>query len=109
VGLFLAGLGQDYCVQDDIRSSCGNIDHIVIGKHSGPFLIETELHGGRAVPKGHGPAAHIWESRENVTAQLSDSTLKVAAPRLFTHRIKHFGHHAAEHLLQGFWFLRART
>lgn len=108
VALFLAGLGQDCCFQNGIGSSCGNGDRIVLGKHSGPFLTKTKLHGGRAVAEGHWLAAHIWESKKNVTAQRSDSTLKVAAPWLFARRIKHVGHHAAEHLLQGFRFLRAR-
>ncbi len=75
VGLLLAGLGEDHCVENEIRSPYGNLGHILLGKHSGPILIETKSHGRRAVADGHGLAAHIRESRENMTAQLSDSTL----------------------------------
>lgn len=47
VGLLLAGLGENYCVLNDVCSPYGNIDHIVFGKRGGPFLIETKSHRGR--------------------------------------------------------------
>lgn len=47
VGDLLAGLGEDFFVLNDILSPYGNIDHIVIGKNSGIFLLETKSHGGR--------------------------------------------------------------
>lgn len=47
VGGLLAELSNDYYVLNDIESPYGNIDHIVIGKNNGIFLIETKAHGGR--------------------------------------------------------------
>lgn len=47
VGDLLAGLGDDFFVLNDISSPYGNIDHIVIGKDRGVFLLETKAHGGK--------------------------------------------------------------
>lgn len=47
IGELLAELSEDYSVLNDIESPYGNIDHIVIGKNSGVFLIETKAHGGK--------------------------------------------------------------
>lgn len=47
VGDILADLNEDFFVLNDISSPYGNIDHIVIGKSSGVFLLETKAHGGR--------------------------------------------------------------
>jgi len=47
VGDLLAGLGDDFFVLNDIPSPYGNIDHIVIGKDRGVFLLETKAHGGK--------------------------------------------------------------
>ena len=47
VGDLLAGLNEDFFVLHDISSPYGNIDHIVIGKNSGVFLLETKAHGGK--------------------------------------------------------------
>ncbi len=47
VGDLLAGLSEDFFVLNDISSPYGNIDHVVIGKNSGVFLLETKAHGGR--------------------------------------------------------------
>lgn len=38
---------EEYYVLNDIESPCGNIDHIIIGKHCGIFLLETKAHGGK--------------------------------------------------------------
>jgi hypothetical protein len=46
IGLDLMGLGPDYFILNDIRSSYGNIDHIVIHKQNGIFLVETKSHHG---------------------------------------------------------------
>lgn len=46
VGDLLAGLGDDFFGLNDISSPYGNIDHIVIGKGRGVFLLETKAHGG---------------------------------------------------------------
>ncbi len=47
VGDLLAGLGDDFFVLNDISSPYGNIDHIVIGKGRGVFMLETKAHGGK--------------------------------------------------------------
>jgi hypothetical protein len=48
VGDLLAQLDpQTFLVLHDIPSPYGNIDHIVIGKESGVYLLETKAHGGR--------------------------------------------------------------
>jgi hypothetical protein len=62
IGSILENLGEDYLVIHDVASPYGNIDHIVIGKESGIFLLETKAHGGRVSVKegrlllnGHDP------------------------------------------------------
>jgi hypothetical protein len=47
IGYLLDDLGEDYCVLNDVESPYGNIDHIVIGKNNGIFLIETKSHHGK--------------------------------------------------------------
>jgi len=47
IGELLAGLSEDFYVLHDIVSPYGNIDHIVISKQSGVFLLETKAHGGK--------------------------------------------------------------
>jgi len=47
IGAILDELGEDYFVLHDVSSLYGNIDHIVICKYGGVFLIETKAHGGR--------------------------------------------------------------
>ncbi len=47
IGDLLEDLGDDFFVLNDISSPYGNIDHIVVGKSSGVFLLETKAHGGR--------------------------------------------------------------
>jgi hypothetical protein len=46
IGGLLEKLPEDFCVLHDIESTYGNIDHIVISKQNGIFLIETKAHGG---------------------------------------------------------------
>jgi Holliday junction resolvase-like predicted endonuclease len=40
-------LGDDHLILHDVRCQFGNIDHIVLSKAHGVFLIETKAHGGR--------------------------------------------------------------
>jgi hypothetical protein len=47
IGVVLDSLGENYLVIHDVTSPYGNVDHIVIGKENGVFLIETKAHGGR--------------------------------------------------------------
>jgi hypothetical protein len=47
IGHILDGLGPDFCALHDIDSQFGNIDHIVLSRLNGTFLIETKAHGGK--------------------------------------------------------------
>lgn len=47
IGNILSELGEGYLVLHDIVSPYGNIDHLVISRQAGIFLIETKAHGGR--------------------------------------------------------------
>jgi hypothetical protein len=47
IGSILATLGEDYLVIHDVTSPYGNIDHIVISRQGGVFLVETKARGGR--------------------------------------------------------------
>jgi hypothetical protein len=47
IGELLEGLSDDFCILHDIESPHGNIDHVVISKNAGIFLLETKAHGGR--------------------------------------------------------------
>jgi hypothetical protein len=47
VGRILEGLGSDHLILHDVPSPFGNIDHVVIGRNAGVFLLETKAHGGR--------------------------------------------------------------
>jgi hypothetical protein len=42
-----AGLSGQYFIINDINSNFGNIDHVVIKKNTGVFLIETKSHYGK--------------------------------------------------------------
>ena len=42
----LDGLREGHVVLHDIESPYGNIDHLVIGREGGIFLLETKAHGG---------------------------------------------------------------
>jgi hypothetical protein len=52
IGEILADLSEDYCVLHDVKSVYGNIDHVVIGRNSGIYLIETKAHGGEVEVDG---------------------------------------------------------
>lgn len=47
IGAILDSLGDEYLVVHDVVSRYGNIDHVVIARHGGLFLLETKAHGGR--------------------------------------------------------------
>lgn len=47
VAVVLSDLDEDFFVLHDISSPYGNIDHIVIGRETGVFLLETKAHGGK--------------------------------------------------------------
>jgi hypothetical protein len=52
IGELLEGLPDDYHILHDIESPYGNIDHIVIAKNAGIFLLETKAHGGKVEVNG---------------------------------------------------------
>ena len=52
IGELLENLSMDFLVLHDIDSPYGNIDHIVISKTGGIFLLETKAHGGRVEVNG---------------------------------------------------------
>lgn len=45
----LESLGEDYFIIHDALCPYGNIDHVVISKDKGVFLIETKAHGGKVL------------------------------------------------------------
>lgn len=47
VGRILENLGESYLTLHDVESPFGNIDHIVISRQGGIFLLETKAHRGR--------------------------------------------------------------
>jgi hypothetical protein len=52
IGELLSELSSDYHILHDIVSPYGNIDHIVISRNSGIFLVETKAHGGKVSMDG---------------------------------------------------------
>jgi hypothetical protein len=52
IGDLLDNLTEDFLVLNDIPSPYGNIDHIVIAKYGGIFLLETKAHGGNVQVDG---------------------------------------------------------
>lgn len=47
VDQLFAGLSEEYFLINDIDCPCGNIDHVLISKKGGVFLIETKSHYGK--------------------------------------------------------------
>ncbi len=47
IARILDDLGPDFYALHDIESQHGNIDHIVLSRLNGVFLVETKAHGGR--------------------------------------------------------------
>ncbi len=79
IGSILKNLGEDYLVIHDVESAFGNIDHIVISKQNGVFLIETKAHGGRVsansgrlLVNGHDPEKDFIAQALNNTYWLRD-------------------------------------
>lgn len=79
IGSLLESLGDDYLVIHDVVSPFGNIDHIVIARQSGVFLLETKAHGGtvsaregRLVVNGKDPEKDFITQALNNTYWLRD-------------------------------------
>jgi hypothetical protein len=54
IGDILENLSPDFLVIHDLTNINGNIDHIVIGRNSGIFLIETKSHHGTVTVTANG-------------------------------------------------------
>ncbi|MDQ7859962.1 MAG: nuclease-related domain-containing protein [Armatimonadota bacterium] len=74
IGSLLEGLGEDYLVIHDITSPYGNIDHIVISKQAGVFLVETKAHGGRVSIANGRLLVNGHEPEKNFIAQALKNT-----------------------------------
>ena len=79
IGAVLDSLGENYWVIHDVTSPYGNVDHIVIGKENGVFLIETKAHGGRVsvvngrlLVNGHEPEKDFFAQTLRNTYWLRD-------------------------------------
>jgi len=82
----LDDLGEDFLVLHDVPSPYGNIDHIVISKRSGVFLIETKAHGGRVsvvegrlLVNGHDPEKNFVAQTLKNTFWLRDEIKRLTA------------------------------
>jgi hypothetical protein len=69
IGEILSGLSSDFCVLHDIESPYGNIDHIVLSKSGGVFLIETKAHGGKVWVEGDELLVNGKSPEKNFIAQ----------------------------------------
>ncbi|MGD0174179.1 MAG: nuclease-related domain-containing protein [Anaerolineales bacterium] len=74
IGYLLDGLGEDYCVLNDVESPYGNIDHIVIGKNNGIFLIETKSHHGKVDISGNELLVNGKSPEKNFIGQTLKNT-----------------------------------
>jgi hypothetical protein len=70
VGELLDELPDDeYFVLHDVESPYGNIDHILIGKNCGIFLLETKAHGGNVEVDGETLLVNGKLPEKNFVAQ----------------------------------------
>ncbi len=54
MGTLFDALSDDYWVLNDVSSGRGNIDHLLVSKTKGIFVIETKSHRGRITADGDG-------------------------------------------------------
>jgi hypothetical protein len=74
VGAILEALGPDYSVLHDAESPYGNIDHVVIGRHNGIFLIETKSHHGKVDVSGGNILLNGKPPEKNFIGQVLGNT-----------------------------------
>jgi hypothetical protein len=74
IGSILDTLGDDYRVVHDVATPHGNIDHVVIAKHGGVFLIETKAHGGRVSAENGRLLLNGHEPEKDFIAQVLKNT-----------------------------------
>lgn len=88
VGSILDDLGEDFLVLHDVPCPYGNIDHVVISKQSGVYLIETKAHGGRVstvkgqlLVNGRDPEKNFITQTLRNTYWLRDEIQRIAGTR----------------------------
>jgi hypothetical protein len=59
VGRILGGLPDDWVVWHDVTSPYGNIDHVVLSRTRGLFIVETKSHSGRVAPAADGQSVVV--------------------------------------------------
>jgi Nuclease-related domain len=74
VGSILEGLDENHLVIHDLGSPFGNIDHIVISKQNGIFLIETKAHGGKVSAANGQLLVNGHEPEKDFIAQCLNNT-----------------------------------
>jgi len=74
IGTILDDLSEDYLVIHDVASPYGNIDHVVIGKRNGVFLIETKAHSGRVSAANGRLLVNGHEPEKDFIAQVLRNT-----------------------------------
>ncbi len=85
IGQILAKLPKGYAVFHDVLSNLGNIDHIILSRKQGIFLLETKSHNGTVTTdgkylyiNGHLPEKNFIEQINNNVMWLKE-TLKYLA------------------------------
>ena len=74
VDSLLDNLSENYFVLNDVVSQFGNIDHIVISKYGGIFLIETKSHGGNVTVENGELLVNGYLPEKNFIAQTLNNT-----------------------------------
>ncbi len=69
IGSILAALSGDYLVIHDIATPHGNIDHVVIARQGGVFLIETKAYRGRVSAENGRLLVNGHETEKNFITQ----------------------------------------
>jgi hypothetical protein len=65
---------EEYMVIHDVECAYGNIDHLVLSKYSGIFLIETKAHGGRVEVVGDKLLVNGHDPEKNFITQTLRNT-----------------------------------
>lgn len=75
ISSLLAGLSDDHVVWEDVKCKYGNVDHIVLSRTKGLFLIETKAHGGHVT----APEGRLLLNQHDFEKDLINQTLTNAA------------------------------
>lgn len=89
-----AGLSEDYFIINDVDSKYGNIDHVIIKRDAGIFLIETKSHHGKisVIDKtlylnGHLPEKDFIAQTLNNAYWLRDKIKELFEPNVWIYPI----------------------